>query len=209
MKPSTARLCGAALALLLTTSTAARADLVHWNYSWSRSPSEVLSDSGNSKITLSDEGLTHVIGDSYIVSTNLQTVSSTPDSKPDKFTNKSYVLTLALSDEASGTPGTLNFSGVFNGTVSAHSSVLTNTFNPPLTQTLQLGDYLYTVTLPFFTPPGPPGSPTTGSISALVTVELVKNLPEPNSLALAGMGIVLLGLVHNRNRWRRFPLKPA
>jgi hypothetical protein len=34
-------------------------------------------------------------------------------------------------------------------------------------------------------------------------------LPEPSSLFLAGLGVILVGLMHQRNNWRRFPLLPA
>src|SRR5437763_860487 len=99
MKNLSARLVWAALAVLPTTGTAARADLVHWSYSWSNSPTQVLSDgAGNSRITLTDEGLQTIIGDSDIVSTNLRTASTAPNGSPDTFTNRPYVLSLTLTD---------------------------------------------------------------------------------------------------------------
>jgi hypothetical protein len=212
MTNSTNRLRGVVLAVLLTTGTAARADLVHWSYSWSRSPSQVQADApGTSYISLSDEAVRQVVGDSDIVSTNLRTVSSAPDGTPDHFTNKPYVLTLTLTDQASNVSGNISFSGVFNGTVAAHSANISSTFTGPTSQTIVLGNYKYTVTLPYYTPPGPPDATNAGSISAHVTVtmELVKNLPEPSSLLLAGLGVLLVSLVHTRGNWRRFPLLPA
>ena len=205
MRTTPAKLCGVALAFLMATSTVARADLVHWSYSWSRSPSEVMADPpGTSSISLTDESLQQVVGNSDIVSTNLRTNSTAPDAKPDHFTAKPYVLSLTLTDEASGASGTLNFSGVFDGTVSAHSANITSTFTGPISQSIQLGEALYTVTLPYYTPPGPPTSATdaVGSISAHVTVEM---LPEPQSLFLGGFGVMLIGLLWKRDMWRRPP----
>ena len=212
MKTSTATRCGTVLAVLLLTGTAARADLVHWSYSWSRSPNDVLSDNGASKIALTDEGVQHVIGNSDIVATNLHTYSTTSDSTPDKFTNKAFTLTLHLTDQASSTSGSVDLTGVFNGTLSAHGANITMKSTGVTTQSLILGNYKYTVSLNSFTPPGPPSASNAGSIGAhvSVTIELLgQGLPEPSSLILAGLGVALLGLARNRRRWQRFPLQPA
>ncbi len=206
-----ARLYGVALFVLLAGGTVARAGLVHWSYDWSSSPGQVLSDgAGTSKITLSDEKLRSVIGDSDIVATNLNTFSRAPDSNPDHFTNKAYQLNLLLADQQSGTKGTIQFAGVFNGTVSTHSANIKNTLTTAVKQSLILGHYRYTATLAYFGPPGPPGAVNGGSVGAHVAidVDLVNNLPEPSSLPLAGLGVVLLGLVRARSR-RGFPLRPA
>ena len=136
------------------------------------------------------------------MSTNLQTTSTAPDDKPDTFKNKPYVLSLTIFDNASGQSATIPFSGVFNGTVSADSAVITTTFDPPTTQYVILGKKIYTVSLLYFTPPSPPSATSSdsqcadntciaGSIGAYVTVEM----PEPRSLFLAGLGAMLIGLV--------------
>ncbi len=209
---TSSRLFGAVFAVFLTTGSVAQADLVHWSYSWSRSPSEVLANApGTSYVSLTSEPVQNVVGDSDIVSTNLRTVSNAPDGTPDHFTNKAYVLTLTLTDQASGQTGNISFSGVLNGTVSAHSANIANTFNNPTMQSIVLGNYKYTVTLPYYTPPGPPSSTNAGSISAhvMVTGELINSLPEPSSLLLAGLGVILVGLASWRDRGQRFPLLPA
>jgi len=211
MKTSIATRYGPVLAVLLTAAPA-RADLVHWSYNWSRSPSEVLSDTGESKITLTDETTQQVIGDSDIVATNLRTFSTAPDGSPDHFTNRPFVLTLTLLDQASSTSGAVTLTGAFNGTLSQHSANITMTPTGVTTQSIVLGDVKYTAKLNYFSPPGPPDATNRGSIGAHVSVTaqlLTQGLPEPNSLILAGLGAVLLGLARHRRRWQRFPLKPA
>jgi hypothetical protein len=212
MKTSIATRYGPVLAVLLTAAPAARADLVHWSYNWSRSPSEVLSDSGESKITLTDETTQQVIGDSDIVATNLRTFSTAPDGSPDHFTNKSFVLKLTLIDHASSISGALTLTGVFNGTLSEHNANITMTPTGMTTQSIILGNAKYTAKFDYFSPPGPPDATNSGSIGAHVSVTvqlLTGGLPEPNSLILASLGALLLGLARHRRRWQRFPLKPA
>jgi hypothetical protein len=207
----TTTLCGAALIVLLTGAASARAGLVHWSYDWSSSPGQVFSDgAGTSKITLSDEKRRSVVGDSDVVATNLRTYSTAPDSNPDHFTNKAYHLSLAILDIQSNSQGTITFSGLFNGTVSAHSANIKNTLTTPTSQSVILGNYRYTAHMDFFAPPGPPGVNNAGSISAHVAidVDLIHHMPEPSSLLLAGLGVVLLGLARNRT-WRRVPLRVA
>jgi hypothetical protein len=198
-------LIGTTLAWVLLAG-AARADLVPWAYNWTPNSAAVLSDNGQSKITLTNEPTGSAVGTSDIVATNLKVVSSADPNTPDTFTAKAYSLNLALTDTNSHTTGTLTFSGVFNGTVSAESSHITTAFNAPTTKSIVLGGNTYTVTFGPFTPPGPPSASNAGSISATALVSVTNgsgggtnNSPEPATLTLAGLGLACAGLA----RWRK------
>jgi MYXO-CTERM domain-containing protein len=197
MKVSPSALAGAALVVLLTAGNA-RADLIPWSYAWSNTPSNIYADGhvpGDSAgfITLTDSSLQSVVGDSYIVATDLTAHSTAPDSKPDNFTNSGYTLRLTLVDGQYGDQGTLDFSGQLNGTLTANSSNITNKFLGQTTQTVVLGATQFTVTVGFYNPPGPTGAQNSGSISAQATV------PGPGGLPLAALGAAGLGLA----AWRR------
>ena len=204
MRPSPIALGGAAWVLLFFGTAGARAELIQWSYNWSRSPAEVHADSpGTGYISLTDGGLKSAAGSSYLVATNLQAHSTATVANPDVFTNKTYTLSLFLQDQDSGKSGTLSFTGEFNGTLTADSSNIANTFVGAMTQTLQLGDHLYTVTIGPYGPPGPTGASNSGSIAgrAEVTVSTIFQLPEPSSVLLAFLGASCsLAFVRRRRR---------
>jgi hypothetical protein len=193
---------GVAGILLAIGAANARADLIQWSYSWSRSPAEVQSSNhgGAGYISLTDDGLKSASGNSNLAATNLQGHSTASTSDPDVFTNKAYTLSLFLQDQDSKKSGTLAFNGQFNGTLTADSSNITNTFTGDTTQKLVLGDHLYTVTIGPYSAPGPPGAVNSGSIAARaeVTVSLL-SLPEPSSFVLAFVGAAG-GLVFGRKQ---------
>jgi hypothetical protein len=203
MTYSPASLGGTVLALLLAGG-AARADFISWSYNWSRSPGVIASDNhpATGYITLTDESLKNAVGDSNIVATNLRTYSTATAADPDRFTAKVYTLTLFLLDQDSGRSTTLRFTGQFDGTLTSASANIQNTFLGPTTQTVVLGDHLYTVTLDHYSPPGPTGAVNSGSISAhaTITVATVFQQPEPGTLVLACLGAGLLALAGRRGR---------
>jgi hypothetical protein len=177
----------------------ARADLIPWMYSWSGSPSVVSADvPGTSTITLTDEPLREAIGNSDIVATNLRTKSSASPTHPDTFTHANYTLDLLLLDLDSGKSGTLVFTGYLSGSLSSQNSQINNTFTGQTAQTIRLGDHLFTAEMNAYTPPGNPGESNSGSLGGRVTIT-IQTLPEPSTLALSGVGLILLGVA----RWRR------
>jgi len=182
----------------------ARADLIPWAYNWSRSPDKIGADSpGTGYITLTDESLKTAVGSSDIVATNIHVFSTASPNTPDRFTAKPYTLSLYLLDQTSGAFTTLSFSGHFDGTLTATSANISNTFTGQLTQNVVLGANLYTTTIGAYTSPGPPGASNSGSISAHaeVTVQPMPIIatPEPSTLALSGLALPCLGIV----LWRR------
>jgi hypothetical protein len=203
MNASPIALGGLTWILLLIAAADARAELIQWSYNWSRSPADVHADSpGTGYVSLTDEGMKSASGNSFLVATNLQAHSTAPISDPDVFTNKTYTLSLFLQDQDSQKSGTVTFTGEFNGTLTAESSNIKNTFVGQTTQTLVLGDHLYTVTIGPYTPPGPTGALNVGSIAARaeVSVSTIFHLPEPSSGALA-LFAVCGWLIGRRRRW--------
>ncbi|MHB1422950.1 MAG: hypothetical protein ACYC3I_07110 [Gemmataceae bacterium] len=191
MSHSPVALGGAAWVVLLFGAGGAHAELIQWSYSWSRSPTQVSANSpGTGYISLTDQPLTSATGNSYIVATNLQAHSTASVQNPDVFTNKTYTLSLFLQDQDSGKSGTVAFTGAFNGTLTAESSNISNTFLGSTTKSLALGDHLYTVAIGPYSAPGPTGAVNSGSIAARaeVTVSTILHLPEPSSVVLALLG---------------------
>ncbi len=189
------RLYALALAVCMLAGASARADFVSWEYNWTPSASEIFADvPSKGSIQLSNESAGSAVGDSFIVATNIKTVSTADPAAPAVFTDAAYTLTLTITDPAFNGPntGTLVFSGKFNGTLSAKSAIINNTFTGLETQSVQIGSHLYTVKIGPFAPPGPPTATNSGSISALATVT-VQEVPEPTTLALAGICLSVSG----------------
>ena len=107
-------------------------------------------------------------------------------------------MTLTLTDLISGTSGTLTFTGLLSGQLTASSSNIANLYTGLTTQQLIRGDTIFTVTIGSYTPPGPPDSSNLGSIGAHTIVKVshiipVETLPEPGTLALSLLGIAVVG----------------
>jgi len=203
----------ACLTLLMLTGTV-RADFIPWTYSWTRNPVAVPADGGGTGgIGMTNQPVNHAVNSSDIVATSLWTFSSASASTPDTFTNQAFSLTLALTDDNSSQTTNLTFNGVFNGTLSASSANISQSWTGSDTQTVTLGNDTYTVSMNGYSPPGPPGSANPGSISAHVDVQAgptggggggggggVNPAPEPSTLALSGLGLSCLGLAFWRKR---------
>jgi hypothetical protein len=198
MRYLSARKCALALGLCLLAGGQARADSVPWYYSSTAMPASINSDTpGMGRIDMNGVTSGQVTGSSSIVLANLKTVSSADPSNPATFTNASYQLAMTIIDGQSNTPGTMFFSGQINGVLSSGNSLLLNNFTGSTTQTQTIGTHQFSVTIGPFAPPGLPGVGD-GSISALATVT-VTDAPEPSTLAMAGLGLSLLGA----RLWRR------
>jgi hypothetical protein len=198
------------LALLLLAAPAARADLVNpsWSYQWAPSPVVVHADTpgpGTVTLTTFPGSGSAPVGQAQAALVAYVNYSSTaPAATPDHFTNQSFSLALTLKDVASGQSGVLNFTGSFNGTLSATGGQLSATFSGSMSNSLHLGNYNYSVTMSPYVPPPDASGRFPGLFLASIAAQAPQKLPEPGSLVLAGAGAVLLTLSS-----RRRPRRPA
>lgn len=198
------------LLVLLSIGGATRADLITapWTYTWSAPTSVAATNDPSGGITMTLSPLaagTTLTGSSDINAVRLTTFSTASANSPDVFNDAKYSLTINLKDITSGATGQLIFQGEF-GPSSTQTSVLSttnvniqNTFLSPSTQTVKLGNYDYTVSLNTYVPPGLPGSITSGSIGADVTIAPatsgggggtgVQDVPEPSTLLLTSLAV--------------------
>lgn len=205
------------LVVLVTVGGVARADMMTpWTYTWSRNPISVAADNGGTGgISMSLVPLapgTNMVGNSDITAVSLSTFSSTPAGTVDTFTNSPFSLTVQLTDQTSGTSGSLTFNGVFNGTLSQTNAQITATFLNPTTQSILLGTNTYTVALNSYLPPGVPSSTVFGDIGAHVSIQdgttgngsgSIESVPEPSTLLLASVTLPAAGLMLWRARGGR------
>jgi hypothetical protein len=219
MRRSSLLSCAALCICLLSMGLEARADIINWSFDWTHTPAVVAADKGGTGgISLTNHQGGMGSGNSDIVATEITTFSAATVNAPDHFTNTPYSLILDLTDTASHQSGMLTFKGLFNGTLSITSANIKNTFISPLTQHLDLGGHLYSVTIGPYAAPGIPDATQTGSISAHVMVQSdgsggggtsgnppppppppTHGAPEPSSWVLATIGLAVLALVAS---WR-------
>lgn len=196
-----------ALAVVLMGAASARADLISWGYKWEAFPTDVKAGSG--KIEILPEGYHTVKGDSFVVAGNLKLHSTATTMAPDTFgpMDGMYSMKVTLTDLQSSQSGSLTFAGQFQGKFSEFNSSTTNSYGMPTTQSLVLGNSQFKVTMASYTPPGPPSQGNLGAMGAFVEVTSLGNpnpqgVPEPSTMALAGIGVGLAGVLAWRRRRR-------
>ncbi len=222
MRRSFVSLCATAVASLLLSSAAVRADNIPWGYNAS---STSIDNNGGGIKTSSiafDGAIGGATGNSGIIIYNLKTSSTAEVGSPDTFTNVPFDLAVTLTDiKATGSlsagkviSDTVKFSGQFNADNVTKASLLpgaTNWLSSTKAEvTLGSSDTgwrKYTVDISSFTPPGQPGG-NPGSIQAIVRITPgtppdggggpPSDTPEPASLVLAGLGLPLMLLARRR-----------
>ena len=205
MSRSPARLAAVSLACLLLPAGLARADLINWSFSWSPASQTLHATTGAGTIKTSSVNGSIQSQSGDLTGLAAATVTFSPGSSLSHFSGVPFHLGLTLTDSASSQSGSLSFSGVVNGDLSKTATPGV-TLNSPTGGSLTLGGNVYTVSLEYFPVPAPPGfvGNPPGFIFAQVTATNpnAQTVPEPATLALAGLGLPVVGLAAWRKRRR-------
>jgi hypothetical protein len=206
--------------VLFALAPGARAELISvptagWSYDFEPANDAVFADAPHdgSGVSFTNEASRTVLGASDVVVTNLRTFSLAPATDPAQLdTGGAYAFSMTITDAASGASATRNLTGKLGGTFSQDNANVTNEFTSDLEFSVPLGDYVYTVTLTTYSPPGPPSATNSGSITAHVDVfqddvgtgvvdppPAPESAPEPSTMILSCLGISLVGGA----TWRR------
>jgi hypothetical protein len=219
MPPFRLSLLAGSLLVLLATAAVAHAGPVSWSFSWMTDPSNLTAGTGG--VTFTNDPTDSRTDAADLIATHIRTFSAATADAPDHIDHAKYALTLTLTDDASAKTGSLTFTGALNGTMTAGGAAITNTFTGATTQSLTLGDHLFTVAIGPYKAPGAPDGTPDGTIQAHVavsdagpappppaprphvrppTVPPPISTPEPSTLLAAVLGCVLLG---GARPWRR------
>jgi hypothetical protein len=219
-------LFAAPLAALLLAGTSARAADIPWSFNWTPAgPSlsvnasdppgtlRLASNTAGSYMLVTNEPGGTAAGNSTSVLTNLRIFSNAPPvtlGSPNFSSSSPVTFTLALKDTNSGMVHNFLYTVLFGGYINSRAAAVTAAFQGSTSFTnVQIGQNLYTINNPSFTPPGPPGAANAGSIAVQVSVTpasggkpppVIPGAPEPSTMALSCVGLSFLGLAGWRKR---------
>jgi hypothetical protein len=211
MKRLSGRSAAWVAALLLLAPGAARADFYsNWSFTWSfnpvppNAPGFVPADSGVAPGGSATGGAQFAAtsgstGDSTIPVATVSTTSAATTT-PDSFQGTPFTFGVTITDNASNASGTLTFDGVLHDglTATSSSAVATFSLDPGSPTSLFLSGHTYQVTLDPSLALGAPNQ-LPRLLNATVAVDAsntgggggppppVQTVPEPSSLALAGI----------------------
>lgn len=203
---SPAFLLASMLALCLFSESSVRADLISWSYQFPESTSLAADNfaPGRINITAAPSGSVSSAPNSPVtlVASYVTYESSAPSTNPVYFSNGGYVSELYLRDTASQQWGKVVFSGLFDGSLSNDTVLMSHTFTGSTETSLILGMHRYTVEIgPYVPSPSAYAtSSSPGKIEVTVTASDLppQQTPEPSSLFLAALAIPAFGLISRR-----------
>ena len=211
MKRTLAFFAAPLAALLLAGASAGAAD-IPWSFNWEPSTAKLATNTAGSYMKLTDEPAGTAAGNTTSVLTNLRVFSTAPPvtlGSPNFNSSSPVTFALALRDTTSGMVHNFLYTVLFRGYINSHAAAVTAAFQGPTSfNNVQIGQNLYTINSPSYTPPGPPGAANAGSIAVQVSVTpasggkpppVIQGAPEPSTMALSCVGLAFLGLAG----WRR------
>jgi hypothetical protein len=196
--------CPAVCAAFFFAGSQARAEIIHWTYSWTASPNVLPADgNGTGGVAFTNMHPQRATNSGPFIETYMMSFSSADPRHPDHIWNRRVRFTLHVTDDQTRASGQLTFTGLVSGWFTADNVHLNLSFLGPLKQRLHLGHHFYDVTVP------PMVQDNTFFPVAVYAKMVAMHNPEPSTLVLGALGLCGAGFAAWRKRRRQKLAMPS